>query len=150
MTLTASPENQVFGESAEETMFGRIRHALFERGSRVVVRRGPIDSRENGRFGDCLCSASDWEAPVVTIELKAANYPASFSFSDYEKRVSVTRWVMVSGTQGVWIVSTDIAREHLTQADGGNSYWICNPPFSSRATFKFMLDDIQRTFGEIR
>lgn len=150
MALKAPKEMQKLGESVEDSLFCIIKNALEIRNSGILVKRGSGDSRDNGEFGDIWLCGSEFEAPLLTIEVKGATRPSSFSLSDYEKRVSVARYVVVDGTHGIWVCPMAVAREHLTQkAEGSDKYWVCNPPFDSRIAFRQMLDEIQQTFGEI-
>ncbi len=149
MAFKAPPMLQNLGKTAEEELFELIQRKLKMRGSTLQLKPGPDDSRENGEFGDCLISESVYEMEMVTLELKGSTKPLSFSLSDYEKRTSVAKWVIVKGTHGIWCVSMEVARQHLTEMKSGNDkYWVCHPPFSGHVRLDEVLDDVQRTFGE--
>lgn len=151
MTLTASPENQLLGSTTEAALFERIRGELLRRGSKAVLKMGPHVPLENAMYGDCLCCPSIAEAPVITIELKAARYIDTFSLSDPEKCFSRAKWVVIDGTWGIWSIPMAVAREHLSLKvePGGKRYWVCEPPFESHVTLSVVIDDIQRAIGEV-
>jgi hypothetical protein len=109
-----------------------------------IVTRGSNDPRENGKYGDVLVGKNSREAPLVLIEVKDSTYPGSFSISDYEKRMSQARWVIVKGTLGIWAIQMKVARDFLTEkGTGSDKYWVCEPPWSLHESLDHVIEDIK-------
>ena len=143
MTFKASIENQKLGESVEDEIFMMLKRMLPD----AFVTRGSNDPRENGKYGDVYVRKTSYEAPLVLIEAKGSTYPGSFSLSDYEKRVSQAKWVIVKGSMGIWAIEMRIARDFLTEkGDAGDKYWVCEPPWREHESIATVIADICAAF----
>jgi hypothetical protein len=146
------------GEEGNDRALDLMRQRLEERGSTIVVRRGPKHSRANGIKGDLLFSRPD-EAPLLTIEVKTsfAKYPDSVSVSVFEFNNSQARWLMAMNEDhslGCWFQEWGTAMAHTVERVGHRNgrqerYYTTEPPIKSRIPLAVVLDAIQREFGEI-
>lgn len=143
MAYKAKPEVVKAALAIEDEIIELLRNFLQLSGIDALVDRGSSDPKENGKYGDALVRKSEHEAPALLIEIKSSSYPGSFSLSDYEKRVSQARWVIVKGTMGIWAIRMAEARQYLTEKGTGNDkYWVCEPPWDCHASVDQVINDI--------
>lgn len=158
MTYDPASKEVAVGEGGNDRALELMRRRLKERGSRIVVNRGPRHPRSNGMKGDLLFSRPD-EAPLLTIEVKTsfARYPDSVSISKFEFDNSQARWLMAMNedeTLGCWFQEWAVAIAHTVERSGDRNgrrerYYTSQPPIKSRIPLDSVLDAIQREFGEI-
>lgn len=158
MSYDPNSKEVAVGEEGNDRALELMKRRLAERGSKIVVRRGPKHPRANGIKGDILFCRPD-EAPLVKIEVKTsyAQYPDSVSVSSFEFNNSQARWLMAMNEDhsfGCWFQEWGTAMAHTVERVGHRNgrqerYYTTEPPIKSRIPLDDVLDAIQREFGEI-
>lgn len=154
------------GEGGNDRALDLITRRLSDRGSKIVVKRGPKNPGANGKLGDILFSRPD-EAPLIGIEVKTpkARYPDSISITCFEVENSRAMFLMGMNEDpdlGCWFQLMSTIRARLKYRDvtnprkgerpcakhGVHHYYTSEPPIEDRVPLDTVLDEIQRLFGE--